>query len=85
MSDSWQFRHPVGPDAIPMIAWRKGMTDEQWVDLILRTTRHFSGSWARHRPQDQSGTRPSGHRRLFDDSLLTRHNGVQVTPAERVE
>lgn len=33
MSDTWQLRHPVGPDAIPLIAWRKGMTDEQWVDL----------------------------------------------------
>ena len=32
-SDSWQFRHPVGPDAEPLIALRKGMTDEQWVDL----------------------------------------------------
>jgi NAD(P)-dependent dehydrogenase (short-subunit alcohol dehydrogenase family) len=33
MSDTWDFRHPVGPDAIPLIAWRKGMTDEEWVDL----------------------------------------------------
>jgi NAD(P)-dependent dehydrogenase (short-subunit alcohol dehydrogenase family) len=32
-SDDWQLRHPVGPDAAPTIAWRKGMTDEQWVDL----------------------------------------------------
>jgi NAD(P)-dependent dehydrogenase (short-subunit alcohol dehydrogenase family) len=32
-SDSWQFRHPVGPDALPVIAWRKGMTDEEWIDL----------------------------------------------------
>jgi NAD(P)-dependent dehydrogenase (short-subunit alcohol dehydrogenase family) len=32
-ADTWQFRHPVGPDAVPLIAWRKGMTDEQWVDL----------------------------------------------------
>ncbi len=32
-SDTWQLRHPVGPDAMPVIAWRKGMTDEQWVDL----------------------------------------------------
>jgi NAD(P)-dependent dehydrogenase (short-subunit alcohol dehydrogenase family) len=32
-SDNWQLRHPVGPDAVPVIAWRKGMTDEQWVDL----------------------------------------------------
>jgi NAD(P)-dependent dehydrogenase (short-subunit alcohol dehydrogenase family) len=33
LSDGWQLRHPVGPDAAPMIGWRNGMTDEQWVDL----------------------------------------------------
>ena len=33
MSGTWQFRHPIGPDAVPLIAWRKGMTDEQWVVL----------------------------------------------------
>jgi NAD(P)-dependent dehydrogenase (short-subunit alcohol dehydrogenase family) len=32
-SGTWQLRHPVGPGAAPMIARRKGMTDEQWVDL----------------------------------------------------
>ena len=32
-SDTWQFRHPVGPDAIPLIGWREGMTDEQWIEL----------------------------------------------------
>jgi NAD(P)-dependent dehydrogenase (short-subunit alcohol dehydrogenase family) len=32
-SGSWQLRHPVGPDAEPFLAWRKAMTDEQWVDL----------------------------------------------------
>lgn len=31
-SGTWQLRHPVGPDAIPFIAWRASMTDEQWVD-----------------------------------------------------
>ena len=31
--DTWRFRHPVGPDAAPIIALRKGMTDEQWIDL----------------------------------------------------
>jgi NAD(P)-dependent dehydrogenase (short-subunit alcohol dehydrogenase family) len=31
-SDSWQLRHPVGPDAIPFLGWRKSMNDEQWVD-----------------------------------------------------
>jgi NAD(P)-dependent dehydrogenase (short-subunit alcohol dehydrogenase family) len=32
-SGTWQFRHLVGPDAEGLIAWRKGMTDEQWIDL----------------------------------------------------
>ena len=30
-SGTWQLRHPVGPDAEPFLAWRKTMTDEQWV------------------------------------------------------
>lgn len=32
-SGTWQFRHPVGPDAANFIGWRKSMTDEQWIDL----------------------------------------------------
>lgn len=32
-SGTWQLRHPVGPDAVPLIEWRKRMTDEQWVEL----------------------------------------------------
>ena len=32
-SGTWQLRHPVGPDAIPFLEWRKSMTDEQWVEL----------------------------------------------------
>ena len=31
-SDSWQLRHPVGPDAVPFLQWRNGMSDEDWVD-----------------------------------------------------
>ncbi len=31
-SQTWQLRHPVGPDAVPLIEWRKSMTDEQWID-----------------------------------------------------
>lgn len=31
-SNSWQLRYPVGPDAVPLLAWRAGMSDEQWVD-----------------------------------------------------
>jgi NAD(P)-dependent dehydrogenase (short-subunit alcohol dehydrogenase family) len=32
-SGTWQLRHPVGPDAIPFLGWRKSMTDEEWVEL----------------------------------------------------
>jgi NAD(P)-dependent dehydrogenase (short-subunit alcohol dehydrogenase family) len=32
-SGTWQLRHPVGPDAVPFLEWRKGMTDEEWVEL----------------------------------------------------
>jgi len=32
-SGTWQLRHPVGPDASPFLQWRRGMTDEQWVEL----------------------------------------------------
>ena len=29
---SWQFRHPVGPDAAPFLQWRASLSDEAWVD-----------------------------------------------------
>lgn len=32
-SGTWQLRHPVGPDALPFLGWRKSMSDEAWVDL----------------------------------------------------
>ena len=32
-SGTWQLRHLVGADAAPLIAWRRGMSDEEWVDL----------------------------------------------------
>jgi NAD(P)-dependent dehydrogenase (short-subunit alcohol dehydrogenase family) len=32
-SDTWQLRHPAGPDALPLLQWRSGMTDEDWVEL----------------------------------------------------
>jgi NAD(P)-dependent dehydrogenase (short-subunit alcohol dehydrogenase family) len=32
-SGTWQLRHLVGPDAIPLIERRKSVTDEQWIDL----------------------------------------------------
>jgi NAD(P)-dependent dehydrogenase (short-subunit alcohol dehydrogenase family) len=31
--DSWQLRYPVGPDAVPLMKWRAGKTDEEFVDL----------------------------------------------------
>jgi NAD(P)-dependent dehydrogenase (short-subunit alcohol dehydrogenase family) len=31
-SGTWQLRHPVGPDAAGLLAWRAALTDEQWVD-----------------------------------------------------
>jgi len=31
-SDSWQLRHPVGPDAKPFLDWRASVTDEEWVE-----------------------------------------------------
>ncbi|MGB2636700.1 MAG: SDR family oxidoreductase [Candidatus Acidiferrum sp.] len=32
-SGSWTLRHPVGPDALPLLQWRKSMSDEKWVEL----------------------------------------------------
>ncbi len=37
----WQLRHLVGPDAKGLIAWRKGMTDEEWVDLHASDDQEF--------------------------------------------
>ncbi len=31
-SESWQLRHPVGPDAVPFLEWRSKMTDEEWIE-----------------------------------------------------
>ena len=31
-SGTWQVRHPVGPDAAGILAWRASMSDEQWAD-----------------------------------------------------
>ena len=32
-SGTWQLRHPVGPDAEPMLGWRAKMNDEEWVNF----------------------------------------------------
>lgn len=31
-SDTLKLRHLVGPDAVPLLEWRKAMTDEEWVE-----------------------------------------------------
>jgi hypothetical protein len=31
--DTWQLRHPVGPDSEPFLAWRKAMSDEDWATV----------------------------------------------------
>ncbi len=36
-SDSWELRHPVGPDAKPFLDWRAAMTDEEYVDRNAAT------------------------------------------------
>lgn len=33
VNGSWQLRHPVGPDALPFLGWRRQMSDEAWVDF----------------------------------------------------
>jgi hypothetical protein len=30
---TWTLRHLVGPDAAPLVEWRRKMTDEEWIDL----------------------------------------------------
>lgn len=32
-SGTWQLRHPASPDASGFIQWRKGMSDEEWIDM----------------------------------------------------
>ena len=36
-NETWQLRHPAGPDALPFLQWRASMTDEQWVDWNAAT------------------------------------------------
>jgi hypothetical protein len=36
-------RHPSGPDAVPLLEWRKQMTDEEWVDLSAGDDETFFG------------------------------------------
>ena len=45
--DSWQLRHPVGPDSVPLLQWRARMTDEQWIDLNAADTETWTRSLQR--------------------------------------
>ena len=36
-NETWQLRHPAGPDALPFLQWRASMSDEQWVDWNAAT------------------------------------------------
>ncbi|PYX28525.1 MAG: oxidoreductase [Acidobacteria bacterium] len=47
-SGTWQLRHPVGPDALPLLGWRNSMTDEQWVELHAADDE----TWYRHMERD---------------------------------
>ncbi len=42
--ESWQLRHPVGPDAIPFLQWRASMTDEEYVDWNAATDEDWYNS-----------------------------------------
>jgi hypothetical protein len=41
-SGTWQFRHLVGPDAEGLLAWRKTLTDEKWIDLYASDDSTFA-------------------------------------------
>jgi NAD(P)-dependent dehydrogenase (short-subunit alcohol dehydrogenase family) len=51
-SESWQLRYPVGPDAEPLLQWRKQMTDEEWVDLYASDDETWSHRMARNPATD---------------------------------
>ena len=56
-SGTWQFRHPVGPDAEPLLAWRMSMTDEEWVELNAAD----DDTWYRRMDHDfRMAIRPQG-------------------------
>jgi NAD(P)-dependent dehydrogenase (short-subunit alcohol dehydrogenase family) len=46
-TDSWQLRHPTGPDAVPFLAWRKSMSDEAWVDYYAADDETFYANFER--------------------------------------
>ena len=46
-SDTWQLRHPVGPDAAPFLQWRNSMSDEEWVAYNASDNETFFQNFAR--------------------------------------
>jgi NAD(P)-dependent dehydrogenase (short-subunit alcohol dehydrogenase family) len=48
-SGTWQLRHPVGPDAAPLLQWRRQMTDEEWIDVNAGDDATFFGRLVRVR------------------------------------
>jgi NAD(P)-dependent dehydrogenase (short-subunit alcohol dehydrogenase family) len=40
-NDSWQLRHPVGPDAVPFLNWRASKTDEEIINLAGATDEEY--------------------------------------------
>ena len=44
---TWQLRHPVGPDALPFLAWRSALSDEQWVELHAGDDENWNKSMER--------------------------------------
>ena len=46
-TDTWQLRHPVGPDAVPFLQWRNRMSDEEWVDYNASDNETFYANFER--------------------------------------
>jgi len=46
-SGTWQLRHPVGPNALPLLKWRGQMADEEWVELNAGDDESFFRRMAR--------------------------------------
>ena len=46
-NDTWQLRHPVGPDAAPFLQWRNSMSDEEWVAYNASDNETFYANFER--------------------------------------
>ena len=47
-SERWQLRYPVGPDAVPLLRWRAGMSDAEWADFWAMQD---DEAWCAHCPR----------------------------------